>query len=162
MTSPSASCLHMGPRKFRAGLRVAMEELKDCKARNGAGLSPLFAPETRIEIRVRDGPPCEVLTVVKATNSRLFQPRNVAEVLVVATTTLAPVSTPTPTAQKRPIARLRAAPAISEVMEDEHKPVCDRNVPPSDTRRSAERKVRVPPAKGARGRQLVRSLRSLS
>lgn len=131
---------HMEPRKFKAALQVAIEELKDCKTKDGTALPPLFADETKIETQVRDGQACEVLTVVKATNSRLVQPRAAAEVVEEVAPAkqvvhAAPVAEPIRNASAPRQANRKVTTAA-----DDFVPVWDRNIDPSDERSSEERK----------------------
>ncbi|WP_257765221.1 plasmid replication initiator TrfA [Burkholderia glumae] len=152
-----SGCTHMEPGKFRNALREAVEELKCIKSKDGTEFPPVFAPETQIETQVRDGKPCEVLVMVKATNSLVLEPRKGAEMLEMLTATamrtpveaIAPVvpttvevqQAPAPAAHVTKLATARhQARKVTKAVDDDYVPIWDRNIDPSDTRSSAERK----------------------
>lgn len=82
-----SGCTHMEPRKFRAAVADAVEELKCIKGKDGTEFAPVFAPETHIETQIRDGKPCEVLVMVKGSNSLVLEPRKGVEMLELLTAT---------------------------------------------------------------------------
>ncbi|HDR9491985.1 MULTISPECIES: plasmid replication initiator TrfA [Burkholderia cepacia complex] len=152
-----SGCTHMEPGKFRAALREAVEELKNIKGKDGTEFAPVFAPETQIESQIRDGKACEVLVVVKATNSLVLAPRKGSEMLDMLTATAmqttgepsAPVAPkavsvdPVPTATVTPLPppRRQAPRKASKQAGDDFVPIWDRDVDPTDTRSSEERKL---------------------
>jgi len=120
-------------RNFRIRVIKAVEELQQCTP-------PLFAPETRVE-KKQNGE--YALFVVKATNSRILPVKRAepvpASLPAPSTPALPParavVAKPVPPAKQTVLSR--KAPASSP---DDDLPVWDRNVDPSDTRSSADRK----------------------
>jgi len=120
-------------RMFRVRVLKAVDELKSCTP-------PLFAPETRVE-KKQNGE--YALFVVKATNSRILPVKRTEPVPASLPAPSTPAFPPARAAVAKPVppARrtVRSSRAPASSMDDDL-PVWDRNVDPSDTRSSAERK----------------------
>ncbi|HDR8994500.1 TPA: hypothetical protein QDB01_000377 [Burkholderia vietnamiensis] len=163
-----SGCTHMEPGKFRKAVCEAVEELKNIKGKDGTEFAPVFAPEAQVETQIIDGKPCEVLVMVKGSNSLVLEPRKGAEMLAMLTATTMlktsePVApkveevqpVPAATVTALPVAR-RQAEAVKEVIPATRQTHSQRNEQKNPPRNQYDEIDLRSPAEKAAARQRSR------